>query len=198
MAVAPKTSAEKEAPAAAVPAVIQKPEKHSTLAQLERIVETKAARGATLWTEAATALLEIKDRKLWKQAKDANGFGYKNFVEYAEARFGFKKTYSYDLAKAAQRQQLAAKTEGEARAERAAERAPKSLTAEQAVRGIAKAFDKFEDRGGDLRDLAIEDEAFTKAYDAMIRRMGQAMQAFVERFTPIEGQAEDADEKTED
>jgi hypothetical protein len=161
----------------------------ATLGKLEKVVETNAAKGAGLWRIAADALLEIKTRKLWKKAKNADGAAYPNFVTYAEERFGFRKTYAYDLVKAATRKPEAL-TEGEARADMASERVAKPLTASDAAARMDKAFATFQDRAGDLRDRAIEDAAFVAAYDVLAGKMGTLVRAFVAKYpAPIEGTA---------
>lgn len=156
-----------------------------SLRKLEHIVETNAMKGAVLWRKAADALLEIKDRKLWKIAKDVNGDGYRNFVEYAEDRFGFRKTYAYDLVKAATRKPEAL-TEGEARAEMKAERGVTPLTRDAAIEKIVKAFQRFQDASGDARDRAIDDEPFVRAFDKLARQMDDALRAFVGKYVTIE------------
>jgi len=155
--------------------------KPKTLHQYEVIVEKNAARGATFWRTAADALLAIKQHKLWKKAKDADGNGYKSFVDYAEARFGFKKTYAYDLVKAATRSPEAL-TEGAARAEARAERGASALLPHEAANRINRAFTRFEDAGGNIRDRAIEDEAFVEAYDRMLNRMQEMVREFVDSY----------------
>jgi hypothetical protein len=127
--------------------------KPKTLRQYETIVEKNAARGAQFWRIAAEALNAIKTHKLWRKAKDADGNGYKSFVDYAEQRFGFKKTYAYDLAKAATSGAL---NEGQARAQRVATRTPGSLLPHEAANRINRAFTRFEDAGGNIRDRAID------------------------------------------
>lgn len=173
--------------------------KPKSLKQLERTVEGNAMKGAVLWKAAAEALVEIRDRKLWKLAKAPegtapellakDGITYKNFVTYAEARFGFKKTYAYDLVKAATRKPEAL-TEGEARAELKAERGTSPLTVEAAIERITKAWNRFEDSAGDTRDRAIDNEDFVKAYDKAVGKMGEALHAFLTKFVTIEGTAE--------
>lgn len=166
--------------------------KPKTLGKLEKIVESNVARGAGLWRIAADALLEIRDRKLWRKAKDESGNTYPNFTTYAEARFGFKKTYAYDLVKAA-RNRPEALTEGEARESMKVEREPSPLAAHEAAARIDKAWTSFEDRAGNLRDRAIEDAAFVKAYDKLMREMGTSVRAFVAKYpAPIEGEATEA------
>lgn len=172
--------------------------KPKTLHALERIVETNAEKGFGLWRKAADALLEIKTRKLWKKAKDANGETYASFVVYAEARFGFKKTYAYDLAKAAQRKPDAL-TEGEARADMASERGAKPLTNYEAAAKIERAYGRFEDAGGNLRDRAVDDTEFVGSYDALVREMGTLVRAFVARYpAPIEGEATEVSDAAAD
>lgn len=172
------------------------------LRRLEHIVENNAIKGAALWRKAADALLEIRDRKLWKLAKapagtdpahlkgDGSTLEYKNFAAYAEARFGFKKTYAYDLVKAATRKPEAL-TEGEARAELKAERGVAPLTREQAVEKFTRAFQRFEDSAGDTRDRSIEDDELVRAYDKVHGQMERAWAAFLSRFVTIEGTSEE-------
>jgi hypothetical protein len=163
-----------------------------TLGQLERIVESNALRGAGLWRKAADALLEIRTQKLWKKAKDADGNKYPSFVVYAEDRFGFKKTYAYDLVKAATRKPEAL-TEGSARAEMAAEdRTPGPLQAHEAIVRMRKAFSQFEDKTANLRDRAIDDVAFVQAYDKWIGSVQKSFDAFAGKYPePIEGTSEE-------
>jgi len=168
-----------------------------TLAVLEERVESHAAEGFKHWQQAAVALHEIKTRKLWKSATGADGFGYANFSDYAERRFGFKKTYAYDLAKAAESGKLGEGTERAARAARTEER-DNSLTREKAMRMILTAWDKFADRAGDLRDRAIDDEDFTAAYDGTFAAIEALIRNLADRMTPIEGEATDADEADDD
>lgn len=153
-------------------------EKPKTLRQYEKIVETNAAAGAAKWRLAADALLAIRTHKLWKKAKDADGNSYKSFVDYAESRFGFKKTYAYDLVKAATRKPEAL-TEGEARADMRSERGQSALNAYEAAQRINRAFVRFEDAGGNLRDRAIDDEAFVESYDRMIGRLQEIVNDWV-------------------
>jgi len=196
----PKTPAENAAEKGIVP--MNDPKNAlPTLAVLEDRVESHAATGFREWTLAAEALHEIKTRKLWKTAKGADGYGYANFSDYAERRFGFKKTYAYDLAKAAETGKLAAGTEREARTERATERAEaKPATREQILRMMTTATDKWMDRLGDLRDRLIDDEAFTAEYDAMMRLVDKSIQGFLDAMTPIKGSAvaENEDDENED
>lgn len=160
-----------------------------TLRQLEKVVESNVQQGAAKWKIAAEALLEIKNQKLWKKAKDENGDKYSSFVEYAEARFGFKKTYAYDLVKAATRKPEAL-TEGAARAEMRSESAPQPLQAHEAVTRMRRKFSQFEDAMGNLRDRAIEDEDFTTAYDKWLGTVQTSFAKFADRFPePIEAEA---------
>lgn len=161
-------------------------EKPKTLRQLEGIVETNALKGAGFWRKAADALLTIKEQKLWKQAKDENGEGYASFVVYAEARFGFKKTYAYDLVKAATHKPEAL-TEGEAREAMKADREPRPLTREKALESMQTAWTKFEDRAGDLRDRLLDDEDFVGAYDACVGAMANVWRQFTADMMPIAG-----------
>lgn len=163
-------------------------EKPKTLRQLEHIVESKALKGAGLWREAADALMIIKEQKLWKQARDDEDKPYASFVVYAEARFGFKKTYAYDLVKAASRKPDAL-TEGSARAEMQAEAAPRAINRSVAIQRMESAWQKFEDRCGDLRDRAIEDLEFVHGYDQTMRLVGEAFRDFLTNFAPIPGSA---------
>lgn len=175
-----------------------------SLKALESIVETNGLKGAGFWRKAADALLEIKTTKLWKTAKDANGNSYPSFVVYAEDRFGFKKTYAYDLVKAAQRKPEAV-TEGTAREEMRQERQPKPLNGPDAVLLMQTAWTKMEDRLGDIRDRAIDHEEFVKGYDIVIGHLGETFREFVSHWSAIEGEAvevvsptrgEDEDEPT--
>lgn len=54
--------------------------------------ESRIARG---WTEMATALLRIRDEKLYRE-------GYKTFQEYCEVRWGYKKSHAHRLMSAAE------------------------------------------------------------------------------------------------
>jgi hypothetical protein len=169
-------------------------EKPKTLRAYEKIVETNAAAGAAKWRLAADALLAIRTHKLWKKAKDADGNGYKSFVDYAEARFGFKKTYAYDLVKAATRKPEAI-TEGAARAELREARGQSALNAYEAAQRINRAFARFEDAAGNLRDRAIDDEAFVETYDRMVARLQEIVNDFVGSYPmPV---AEEAEAETE-
>jgi len=193
MAVKTQTKAEAETKALALidPASSDQGNVKQTggsLRKLEQIVETNGQKGAILWRKAADALLEIRDRKLWKLAKDSAGEPYKNFATYAEARFGFKKTYAYDLVKAATRKPEAI-TEGAARAELKAERGVAPLTRDAAIEKMTRAWQRFEDSAGDTRDRAVEDEAFVKAYDKFQKKAGDLFHAFVTAFITIEGTA---------
>jgi len=166
-------------------------EKPKTLRQYETIVEKNAARGASFWRLAADALLQIKTHKLWRKAKDADGDPYPSFAAYAEARFGFKKTYAYDLAKAATRNPEAL-TEGAARAKDNAERTPQPLASWQAAQRIVSKWDAFLDRAGDIRDRAIDDVKFVNAYDALVKSMGEALHKWADRYPePIVETAEE-------
>lgn len=178
-------------------------EKPKTLPQLERIVESNVAKGAALWRIAADALMVIKDRKLWRNAINPHTEKpYGSFVAYAEGRFGFKKTYAYDLVKAAQRKPEAL-TEGEARAElteeRRAERGTKPLTIEMALDRMSKAWTAFEDKCGDYRDRTLDTgDAFAEAYDIVHAHMQETFSAFLTKHQPIPGQVVDplADSQT--
>jgi len=163
-------------------------EKPKSLRELEHIVADNALRGAGYWRKSADALLAIKTHKLWKKATDKNGEAYPSFVVYAEDRFGFKKTYAYDLVKAASRKPEAL-TEGAARAEMSAEREQKPVTIETAVLKMNAAHARFEDSAGNWRDRAIEHEDFVHAYDQTLRLMGDVWRDFVEKWTPIPGEA---------
>jgi hypothetical protein len=163
-----------------------KPPRPGTLRALERVVETHARKGAEQWRIAADALLEIKNHKLWKLARNADGEPFANFIEYAETRFGFKKTYAYDLAKAALHKP-SADSEGAARAAIASERGPSPLSRDQATRSIVRHWERFEDRAGDIRDRTIDDGAFVKAYDNLLKRMDDLLRAFEDKYTIIEG-----------
>lgn len=165
-------------------------EKPKTLRALEHIVESNAVKGAGYWRKAAEALLAIKTHKLWRNAVDADGKPYGSFALYAEGRFGFKKTYAYDLAKAAQTKPEAL-TEGEARAERKAARGTKPLTPTEAVARMMTAWNRWEDAAGDLRDRAIDHTDFVGAYDEVARVIGGTVRGFIERWTAIEGEATD-------
>lgn len=164
-------------------------EKPKTLRQYEKIVETNAAAGAAKWRLAADALLAIRTHKLWKKAKDADGNSYKSFVDYAESRFGFKKTYAYDLVKAATRKPEAL-TEGEARADMRSERGQSALLAHEAAQRINRAYTRFEDAGGNIRDRAIDDEAFVESYDRMVARLQEIVREFVDSYPAPEPQPE--------
>lgn len=173
-------------------------EKPKTLRQLEHIVESNALRGAGFWRKAADALLAIKTEKLWKKARDENDEPYPSFVVYAEERFGFKKTYAYDLVKAAQRKPEAV-TEGSARAEMAAERGKTARPMDRttALLAMQKAWQKFEDRVGDLRDRALEDESFVRAFDVAMGVMGDTFHTFEREQMPIAGEAVEVSPKRE-
>lgn len=165
-------------------AVVVAAEKPRTLKQYEHIVEVNAEKGFGLWRKAAEALLAIKTHKLWKKAKDADGNPYASFVAYAEGRFGFKKSYAYDLAKAANTAQL---TEGAARAERAAAREPGPLQAHEAAMRLAKAWVRFCDAGGNLRDRAIDNQRFVTDYDKALKVMGATIDTLIGKYpAPIE------------
>lgn len=172
-------------------------EKPRTLRQLEHIVESNALRGAGFWRKAADALLTIKTEKLWKKARDEHDEPYPSFVVYAEERFGFKKTYAYDLVKAAQRKPEAI-SETSARAEMAAERQPRPIDRTGALLSMQKAWQKFEDRVGDLRDRAIEDVEFVRAFDVAMGVMGDTFHDFVNDQTPIAGEATEVSPIRED
>lgn len=160
-------------------------EKPKTLAAYEKQVEAHGAKGLAEWRKAAEALLAIKTHKLWKKAKDADGNPYSSFVAYAEGRFGFKKSYAYDLAKAAT---TGALTEGAARAERKAASGPSPLQAHEAALRLAKAWVRFCDAGGNLRDRTLDtDERFAQDYDGALKVMGQAMDKLIGKYpAPIE------------
>jgi len=180
-------------------------EKPKTLRQLETIVESNALKGAGFWRKAADALLAIKTNKLWKDARDENGDKYPSFVVYAEERFGFKKTYAYDLVKAAQRKPEAV-TEGSARAEMRADREPKPIDRATAIGRIETAWTRFENAAGDLRDRVIDDEDFVNGYDRAVRIMENAPRDFFERFvtinaetvSPLRSDSADAENADED
>lgn len=165
-------------------------EKPKTLKQLESIVESNGLKGAGFWRKAADALLSIKQHKLWKDARDKDGNPYPSFVVYAEDRFGFKKTYAYDLVKAAQRKPEAV-TEGTAREEMRQERAPKPLNGPDAVLLMQTAWTKMEDRLGDIRDRAIDHAEFVKGYDIVMGHLGETFREFVQHWSAIEGVSED-------
>lgn len=148
-----------------------------TLRQLEVIIETNGKAGAEKWRKVADALLAIKTHRLWKKAKDENGDPYPSFVVYAEARFGFKKTYAYDLVKAATRKP-AALTERAARAEMAAEGAAKKLDVATVADRMAAAWVKLEDRLGDLRDRS-DDDSFIELYDETMATLGGVWRGFI-------------------
>lgn len=172
-------------------------EKPKTLRQLEHIIENNAVRGAGYWRKAGTALLAIKTFRLWKQVKNPDKTQkYKSFVEYAEDRFGFKKTYAYDLAKAAARKPEAI-SETSARAEMKAERQAEPLSSAQAVERILRAWERFEESGGGFRDRAIADEAFVRDYDETLRLAGSAVRDLVQQYTPVPGVAVDVTPKRE-
>jgi hypothetical protein len=167
-------------------------EKPKTLHQYEVIVEKSGERGAKEWRKAAEALLAIKTHKLWKKAKDSDGRPYSTFIAYAEGRFGFRKSYAYDLAKAATSGAL---TEGAARKERAASREPGPLAAHEAALRVAKAWVRFCDAGGNLRDRTLDlDPKFAEDYDNALKIAGNAIDKLVGKYpAPIEHQpAEDA------
>jgi hypothetical protein len=173
-------------------------EKPKTLRQLEQIVESNAAKGAKLWKVAAEALLVIKEQKLWRNSiNPQTDKPYGSFVAYAEGRFGFKKTYAYDLAKAAQRKPEAL-TEGEAREAMRAERGTKPLTVEMALDRIRKAWEQFENKTGDYRDRTYEaSPEFVKAFDVLHAHVQEQVSAFLTHWQPIPGQVVDpiADER---
>lgn len=160
-------------------------EEPKSLAQLEHIVETNGVKGAEFWRRAAYALLAIKDHKLWKEVKNAEGQQvYASFTDYAEQRFGFKKTYAYDLAKAAQREALAlasgeevAATEGESRAAAKAGREQKAVSPADMVAMLETAWTRWENRSGDLRDRLANQQAVDD-FDAMMSQMTDAWEQF--------------------
>lgn len=168
-------------------------EKPKTLRQLEHIVESNALRGGQLWRTAADALMVIKDKKLWRSAVDPETKkAYPSFVVYAEERFGFKKTYAYDLVKAAQRKPDAL-TERSAREEMADERPVKPLNRGDAMTKIEKAWDAFESKAGDLRDRAIDDEDFVSAFDLVLAGMRSRLYDFFHDHAIISGEAEEVE-----
>jgi len=167
------------------------PGKPKTLKQLENIIESNALKGAGLWRIAADALMEVKARKLWKLHKNPDGSQtYKNFVTYAEERFGFKKTYAYDLVKAATRKPEAL-TEGSARAEMAAERTAKPINRQYAMERMEAAWTRFEDATGDLRDRVHEDDQFIAGWDATMHALGETFRDFIADYATIEASASD-------
>lgn len=159
-----------------------------TLKQLEGIVERAIDRGNAEWRKAAEALTTIRDAKLWKGVLDpTTGKPYKNFVAYAEARFGIKKTYAYDLIKAGATD---AETEGAAREAAKAERAAKPLDRKSALAKLAHAWTAWEDRSGGLRDrIPEEDITWFEQFDRMTKDMHAIYSAFVEAVTPVEVEA---------
>jgi hypothetical protein len=169
------------------------PGKPRTLGQFEKIVRTNVVRGAGYWRVAADALMQIRDQKLWKKAKDKDGEPFPNFATYAEERFGFKKTYAYDLVKAARRKPEAV-TEGEARGELKSERGAKALQPYEASSRIARRFAAFLDAAGNLRDRAIEHANFVQDYDQLAKSLMQMVDAFDNRYPePVEGTAEEVE-----
>lgn len=171
-----------------------------TLGALEGIVEKRAEEGAAKWREAANALSVIKAFKLWKQHLDDEGKPkFKNFVEYAEERFGFKKTYAYDLVKAAERKPEAL-TEGEAREEMKQERGVSPLNLTKGLQMLTKHWERFEDRFGDVRDriaLSETNDEFVEALDTMMRGVGDTIREFLAEWEPIEGNVVDPEAATQ-
>jgi hypothetical protein len=177
-------------PANTETAVVVAQEKPKTLGQYEKQVESHGQRGMKEWRLAAEALLAIKTHKLWKKAKDADGNAYKTFAAYAEGRFGFKKSYAYDLAKAATTGQL---TEGAARAERKSNREPQPLQPHEAAERINKAWVRFQDAAGGFRDRAIENETFVGDFDGAMKVAHDAISKLLARYpAPIEHEPADA------
>lgn len=168
--------------------------KPKSLAALEHIIENNAEKGAAFWRKAADALLAVKQFKLWKNEKHpATGVAYESFVDYAEKRFGFKKTYAYDLVKAAQRKPEAL-TEGEARAAMKAEKAEKPVPVQDFAEKFGRIWDRFENATSALRDriaLDPDNDEFVNAYDAFWNGLADTVSTFVERYTPLPGQALD-------
>jgi len=164
-----------------------------TLRQLEGIVETNGVKGAMLWKKAADALLAIKTHKLWKKAKDENGNPYASFVVYAEQRFGFKKTYAYDLVKAASRKPEAL-TERAARAEMDAERPVRTVDPSKALELMTVAWVKLEDRLGDIRDRC-EDDSFIASYDLTMSVLQGRWSDFVKDWAQVSHDLTPAEQK---
>lgn len=158
-------------------------EKPKTLRQLEAIVESNALRGAGFWRKAADALLVIKTEKLWRKAVNSDGEGYPSFVVYAEERFGFKKTYAYDLVKAATHKPEAV-TEGSAREEMKAEREQRPIDTITIIQRMTAAFVKFEDRAGDLRDRS-KDDRLIEDYDQHMASIGETWRDFTARWSTV-------------
>lgn len=175
-------------------------EKPKTLRQLEHIVESNALRGAGYWKKAADALRAIKDNKLWRNViNPATERPYQSFVAYAEGRFGFKKTYAYDLAKAATRKPEAL-TERAARGEMAAERGKRTIDRTKALELFESSWVKFENRMGDIRDRIDydADPELVRSWDETFRMLGSEMRDFLHNNAVIQGEAETVSPKRED
>jgi len=166
-------------------------EKPKSLKALEGIVERNAAKGLSFWKTAGEALLTIKEHRLWKGATPVDdGEPYANFSDYAERRFGFKKTYAYDLAAAAKHTPEAL-TERAGREERANARAETPLRPDAAVKKIMNKFERFEEQANAQRDRAIDHEDFTRDYDATARQMRELMEELVDKWEVVIGEAVD-------
>jgi len=67
-----------------------------TLAESKRLVELEGVirRGKQAFIEAGNALMEIRDKELWR-------YDYKSFEDYCHKVWGWKKSYSYMLMESA-------------------------------------------------------------------------------------------------
>jgi len=166
--------------------VVYPAQDESSLEVWERVIEDNVTRGAGYWRIAADALRAIKEQRLWKMATDEGGKPYKSFVVYAEARFGFKKTYAYDLVKAATRKPEAV-TEGEAREAIKKERPVKSLSGREAAERMSASYDRLESHWCNLRDRTLDgsDPGFAGAFDEMRGVVFEVVASFVEKWTMV-------------
>ena len=152
-------------------------EKRSDLRKLETIV-TKGDKALPIMVEA---LMEIRERRLYKLAKDPEtGKGFSSFDRYLQSHteWGFTRQYASKLIKS-HKDALAieAGQEPEPREVRGA----RPIDGSQAAAKVWTAFEQFASRGGTARDACTDDE-FIRLYDDAYRQSEILWSAFVKAF----------------
>jgi hypothetical protein len=169
----------------------EKAEKVADLRANESIINkgTKVLR--TSLPLMAEALMQIRDRKLYKVAIDAEtGKGFKSFDKYLESHeeWGFSRQYASKLINERKDQLAIEAGEEPVKSER---RAAKPLTDAEATEKIARSWETFTSRVTDYRDNEGTTDAFRKDFDLAWGAAEKAFRKLVDKYPmPVEADAE--------
>jgi hypothetical protein len=147
----------------------------------------------------AEALMQIRDRKLYKVAIDPEtSKGYKSFDKYLESHeeWGFSRQYASKLINERKDQLAIEAGEEPVKSER---RAPKPLTDPEAAEKIWRSWETFTSRVSDYRDNEGTTDAFRKDFDKAFAAADKAWGTFCDKYPmPVVEDTTDAEANAAD